>query len=88
MNIKCWWHGHETANHSDHFDGVKFIWVCRRCGAELNYADATNDTFWPRKARVKRFIGYWLLRKWWPEKCADCGERFKCDYSKHDHIPF
>jgi len=32
-------------------------------------------------------VRYWLFRRWWPEKCHECGKRFGT-HSECDGIPF
>lgn len=71
----CWWTGCDpdySAQFYDHDSG----WSeppCRRCGAEfVSYADCIGET---RHNRFKDACHYWLLRKWIPAKCPDCGSR-------------
>lgn len=85
----CWWFGCEpdhdkTCCAYDEFN----TWChtpCKRCDVlDVDYASLVGDT---RHNRMKENLRYWLFRKWWPEKCSDCGHRYKCDDSI-DHLPF
>ena len=81
--IRCWWNGCEphpqdAAPHDQLY--------CMHCGEWLDY-----ETFCGlsgMKARLFDMLGWikwWTFRKWYPEKCGDCGKR----YGKHDQcLPF
>lgn len=80
-NTLCWWFGCEPDPRDPAPPGYL---ECRRCGEFVEYSDLVGDT---RRARFKRWISYWLFRKWWPRQCPFCRRRFSCDESV-DHIPF
>ena len=79
ISVRCWWLGHEP----DYFD-QKPEPDCIHCGRSISYDELVSDC---RQRRVLAMARHWLLRKWWPAKCGDCGRRFKCD-DRIDHIPF
>lgn len=87
--VMCWWFGC-TPNHDRTYfwfdkDHCEDHLPCKRCdNYDVSYGDMVGDT---RHNRFKERCNYWLFRKWIPEKCSDCGHRYKCDESI-DHIPF
>lgn len=69
----CWWFGCKA-------DGVDL--PCERCGEPVDYGDLVGDT---RHRWFVAWLSYWLFRRWWPERCRDCGKRF----GEHkDCLPF
>lgn len=55
---------------------------CDRCGELMTYEALAGVT---RLEQIKSAASYYLFRKWWPEKCAECGKR----YGEHeDCLPF
>lgn len=81
--LRCWWFGCEAhpQEHCHRDDG----WLtCMHCGHEVPYGDLVGDT---RHNRAKAWARYWLWRRWWPERCGDCGGRWTHDETK-DHVPF
>ncbi len=87
----CWWFGCDPdhKNAACGTDEYTYGWLtpCKRCClTDVSYDDLVGDT---RHNRFKKWFNFYLYRKWWPEKCADCGHRYKCDDSIiHDNIPF
>ena len=81
MGLHCWWFGCES--HPQDPAPPEYL-ECARCGGIVPYSDAVEDT---RHNRFKGWANYWLLRKWIPKKCPDCGGRWSHDDSI-DHIPF
>jgi hypothetical protein len=80
---RCWWFGcEEHPQECCHSDADMF--TCLHCGEEVSYSDLVGDT---RHNRAKAWAHYWLWRKWWPYKCADCGGRWRHDEGI-DHLPF
>jgi len=86
-NFLCWWFGCDPDydEDRDHPCGLSpnYVVPCRRCGAhDTDYADRVGDT---RHNRLRHWLRYWLFRRWWPERCCDCGKRFGNHY---DCLPF
>jgi len=87
----CWWFGCKPDNENAVFDTDEYSYgwrtPCMRCHiTDVDYADLVGDT---KYNRFKTWFNYYLYRKWWPEKCVDCGHRYKCDENiMHDTIPF
>ena len=80
---RCWWFGCEP--HPQEYCHRGDDWLtCMHCGRETPYGDLVGDT---RHNRAKAWARYWLWRKWWPEKCSDCGGRWTHDDTR-DHLPF
>ena len=80
---RCWWFGCEP--HPQEYCHRSDDWrTCIHCGQEVLYGDLVGDT---RHNRAKKWARYWLWRKWWPEKCSDCGGRWAHDNTR-DHLPF
>ena len=79
--LLCWWFGCRPYFQCSHDQGDAT--PCARCGApDCCYGDMVGDT---RHARLKRWLRYWLWRRWVPAKCEDCGKRF----GGHDQcLPF
>ena len=87
----CWWFGCKPDHDNAVFDTDEYSYgwctPCMRCHeTDIGYDDLVGDA---RHKRFKKWLNYYLYRKWWPEKCTDCGHRYKCNNSiTHDHIPF
>lgn len=70
MNLRCWWFGCDP----DLEKPVDEPIPCLRCGAhDVTYDVLVGDT---RHNRAKDFLRYWLLRKWFPERCPCCKKRY------------
>lgn len=55
---------------------------CARCGEYMSYESLAGITRW---AAVKDWCHYWMMRRWFPKRCGDCGSR----YGDHDGcLPF
>ena len=79
----CWWFGCES--HPQDPAPPEYA-HCMRCDECVTYGDMVGDT---RHNRFKDWLRRHSWRRLWPKKCADCGNRFKCDESvEHDDIPF
>ena len=77
IRLRCWWFGCEECPAS-------YSGCCRYCDEIISYGDLVGDT---RHNRAKAWAEHWFWRKWWPEKCPDCGGRWRHDETKA-HIPF
>ena len=85
LNIKrhvafllCWWFGHDPE-----YTGGSNTY-CNRCGLwDIEYNELVTGS---RSYKVKQFFIYWLYRRWWPEKCKQCGKRYGC--GDDDCVPF
>jgi hypothetical protein len=79
--LKCWWFGCVPDYHAQFFDHENG-WSeppCRRCGAlAVSYADCVGET---RNHRTTELLHFWLVRRWVPAKCHQCGKRRReiCD---------
>lgn len=77
MSVFCWWFGCKPGKLSRHYysdgSGCDDYYNCVRCGNEVDYGDLVGDT---RHARFVAALKYWLFRRWFPEKCCDCGKRY------------
>ncbi len=87
--LMCWWFGcdpdYEATYYDTGLDGWSEAVPCKRCGAtDTTYGDRVGDT---RHRRAVKLVRYWLFRRWWPEKCHECGKRFGT-HSECDGIPF
>lgn len=67
----CWYFGHDPyMERPSRYPATP----CARCGiCDVDYADLACLT---RHAAVKRWLIWWLLRRWFPDKCPDCGRRY------------
>lgn len=83
VRLRCWWFGCEPDYDHPCELSPNYVVRCQRCGAsDTNYADRVGDT---RHNRLMAWLGYWGFRRWWPERCKDCGNRF----GDHDEcLPF
>ena len=77
----CWWFG--CKSHPQDPSPPEHL-LCIRCKRTVPYGDMVGAT---RHRRFMDFCRWWFFRKWWPEKCSDCGRRFSCD-NTIDHLPF
>jgi hypothetical protein len=79
----CWWFGCKPDfGHSCELS-PNYVVPCKRCGVpDTEYADRVGDT---RHNAAIGWLRYWLLRRWVPARCNDCGRR----YGRHDNcLPF
>lgn len=82
----CWWIGHRVDSKAFGYDGDEYIWFCHRCERDdVDFYEAAVEP--SRYQKVKTSLAHWLFRKWFPEKCKSCGNRYKCN-DDIDHIPF
>jgi len=70
VRLRCWWLGCEQ--HPQDPAPPDYA-MCMRCDAIVPYGDMVGDT---RHNRTMGWLRYWLLRRWWRDKCGDCGKRF------------
>jgi len=89
--LKCWWFGCEpdieniTTYLVDYGIRVETKIPCKRCKAsDIPTSELSDDS---RHERAKKFLNYFLFRKWIPQKCEYCGHRYSHD-QRIDHQPF
>jgi len=79
MRIICWFFG--CRPHPDDPAPIEYL-ECERCGEVMTYEALAGVTRWQA---VKDWCEWWLLRRWIPQRCLECGKR----YGEHrDCLPF
>lgn len=83
VRLACWWFGCQPDYNHPCELSPNYVVPCKRCGAlDTTYEDRVGVT---RHNRLMRWLRYWFFRRWWPERCIDCGKRF----GRHDEcVPF
>ena len=83
FGVICWWFGCRPDYEHPCELSPNYLVPCRRCGSrDTTYADRVGDT---RHAALVAWLKHWLLRRWMPARCSDCGKRF----GEHDKcLPF
>ena len=71
--FRCWWFGCEP--HPQDPAPPEYL-ECQHCGGYVDYYSLVGICVY---RTVTEWLAYWLLRKWFPVKCKDCGNRYGCD---------
>lgn len=79
--LRCWWFG--CVMHPQDWSPPDAA-HCVDCGEIISYSDLVGDT---RYSRFVAFCARFSWRRLFPQKCIDCGRRYRCDETV-DHIPF
>lgn len=65
-NPICWFFGCRSGSGDEAFH-------CQRCGAWMTYEALVGLSRWQA---VKDWCEWWMLRRWFPARCVDCGKRY------------